>query len=274
MTPMTLSRRLKKFLGWRMAALANGFKDATAYRVEFLLEILGYAAVPATIQFVLWHALYKVGGATQIAGFTYDQMISYTIASVLFSQVRGGDHDFELAEMIRSGQLSNYLLRPVGVIEFVYARGAASRYFVAGICFLLGTILLAMWGLNPWRMVGAMFLAVLGNIIHFQVGTALAATSFYWEEAYSVLMVKNVVVGILSGEMIPLTLFPSQYQWIWKSTPFYLYVFGPTQFALGHWDLQQYLNAVAIAIAWIVGCTLLIKLTWGMGMKKYISLGG
>jgi ABC-type uncharacterized transport system permease subunit len=99
---------------WRIAALKNGFKDATAYKVEFLLEILGYAAVPAFIQIVLWHALYKIGGAETVAGLTYPQMISYTLVSVLFSQVRGGDHDFELAEMIRSGTLSNYLLKPLG----------------------------------------------------------------------------------------------------------------------------------------------------------------
>ena len=28
-------------LAWRLAALKNGFQDATAYRAEFFLEILG-----------------------------------------------------------------------------------------------------------------------------------------------------------------------------------------------------------------------------------------
>ena len=50
-------------LQWRIAALKNGFQDATAYRVEFLFEVLGAAFVPAAIQMVLWYALFKVGGA-------------------------------------------------------------------------------------------------------------------------------------------------------------------------------------------------------------------
>ena len=100
---------------WRLAALKNGFQDAVAYRLEFFFEVLGSAFVPAAIQWVLWYAIFKIGGATQISGMDYTALVSYTMVSLLFSQVRGGDHDFELQEMIRSGQLSNYLLRPVDV---------------------------------------------------------------------------------------------------------------------------------------------------------------
>ena len=40
--------------------------------------------------------------------------------------------------MIRSGQLSNYLVRPVGVVEFVYIRGVAPKLFIAGLCLTIG----------------------------------------------------------------------------------------------------------------------------------------
>ncbi len=98
---------------WRLAALKNGFQDAIAYRIEFLFEILGAAFVPAAIQWVLWYALFRIGGAERVAGMTYGDMVQYTLTSLLFTQIRGGDNDFELAETARTGQLSNYLLRPV-----------------------------------------------------------------------------------------------------------------------------------------------------------------
>src|SRR4051794_19661382 len=128
-------------LSWRIAALRNGFQDATAYRIEFLFEILGSAFVPAAIQWVLWYALFKVGGATEVGGMSYQDLIQYTFFSLLFSQIRGGDHDFELQDMIRTGGLSNYLLRPVGVVEFVYIRGVAPRLFIASLCLTIGVIL-------------------------------------------------------------------------------------------------------------------------------------
>lgn len=259
---------------WRFAALKNGFQDATAYRIEFLLEILGSAFVPAAIQCVLWYALFKLGGATTIGGKDYSGMIHYTLISLLFTQVRGGDNDFELQEMIRSGQLSNYLLRPVGLVEFVWIRGVAPRLFIASLCLSIGIVASFWIGLSPLRMIGAMGLALIGNIIHYQIGAALATTAFLWEEAFSILMVKNMVVSLLSGELLPLTLFPKSMSWIWKSTPFYLYVFGPTEYALGDWSTPQFFYQVLIAIAWLIGGWIAIRITWGIGIKRYQSLGG
>jgi ABC-2 type transport system permease protein len=115
---------------------------------------------------------------------------------------------------------------------------------------------------------------LVGNVIHYQIGAALSSMSFYWEEAYSVLMVKNMIVALLSGEMIPLTLFPPSVQWIWKSTPFYLYVFGPTQYALGHWTHMEFLRQLGIAGLWCVAGTVLVKTLWRIGIHRYQSLGG
>lgn len=261
-------------LQWRLAALKNGFQDATAYRLEFFFEILGSAFVPAAIQWVLWYALFQIGGATEVAGMTYSDMIHYTLMSLLFSQVRGGDHDFELQEMIRSGQLSNYLLRPVGAVEFVYIRGVAPRLFIAGFCLFVGFLLAYFLHFSPTRMVGSMFMALIGNVIHYQIGATLATTAFLWEEAYGILMVKNMVVNLLSGELIPLNLFPPSMQWIWKSTPFYLYVYGPTQYALGHWSHSEYFYHLGIAFLWLIAGSIAIRVTWGIGIKRYLSLGG
>jgi ABC-2 type transport system permease protein len=194
--------------------------------------------------------------------------------SLLFTQIRGGDHDFELAEMIRSGQLSQYLLRPVSVVEFVYIRGVAPKLFLATFCLILGVAAGFLMGFEPSRLIGSMSLALIGNIIHYQIGAALASSSFYWEESYSLLMVKNMIVSLLSGELIPLNLFPESLQWIWKSTPFYLYVFGPTQYALGRWSHQDFLMHLGIGFLWILGGWILIRLSWGVGMKRYLSLGG
>jgi viologen exporter family transport system permease protein len=261
-------------LSWRLAALRNGFQDATAYRLEFLLEVVGAAFVPAAIQWLLWYALFKIGGAATVAGMTYGQMVSYTLVSLLFTQVRGGDHDFELAEMIRSGALSNYLLRPVGVVEFVYIRGVAPKIFIASLALGIGMMAGVWCDISPFRLVGAMGLALVGNIIHYQLSAAIAATAFLWEEAYSMLMVKNMVVSLLCGELIPLNLFPQSMQWIWKMTPFYLYVYGPTEYALGRWSNLEFVKQFGIAGLWLCAGYALIRVTWGSGTKHYTSLGG
>jgi len=262
-------------LQWRVAALKNGFQDATAYRLEFFLEVFGAAFVPAAIQWVLWYALFILGHQETVGGLTYHQMLAYTFTSILFTQIRGGDHDFELVEMIRSGGLSNYLLRPTGVVEFVYIRGLAPKLFISAVCLGVGMIASFFTdAVSAPRMLAAMGLAILGNIIAYQVGAVIATLAFYWEEAYSMLMVKNMIVQILCGELIPLSLFPSNMTWIWKSTPFYLYVYGPTQYALGRWSNAEFVNALGVACLWMLGLWGLVHLSWRVSIKRYLSLGG
>ena len=184
---------------WRVAALLNGFKDATAYRWEFLIEIFSSALVPALVQIVLWYALFRSPDAhgqmpTAVGGMSYEALLSYTLMSVLFTQVRGGDHDFELQEMIRSGQLSNYLLRPIGVVEFTYIRGVAPKLLIAGVALIAGSAVGAYFGYSPARMAGAMLLALIGNVIHYQIGAVLATVAFVLEEPINNLIVKKIVV--------------------------------------------------------------------------------
>ena len=260
--------------GWRWAALRNGIQDATAYRVEFLFEVLGSAVVPVATQLVIWYAVFKVSGATSVNGLSFTDLISYALASVLFSQIRGGDQDFEIAEMVRTGGLSNYLLRPVGAIEFIYLRGLGPKLLLSGICLIFGAIGLAVTGHDPFRLIGAMALALVGNIIHYQISVTIAAVAFYWEEAYALLMVKNLLVQLLSGEIIHLGAFPEKWSWVWKSLPFYLYVFGPTQYALGKWSTWELLQNVGIGLLWILGCSIVIRLVWGFSIRRYNSLGG
>lgn len=273
-SPAARSGRVRRAWEWRLAALKNGAQDAMAYRVEFLLGVFGSAFVPAAIQMVMWWAMFQAGGQTEVAGRTYGEFVNYTLASILFSQIRGGDHDFELVELIRTGTLSQYLLRPVNVIEFVYIRGVAEKLIITGFVLVIGLMIVPFTALSPERLLGALFLAFLGNIIHYLIGSALAAVAFLWEEAHSVLMVKNLVVSILSGELIPLYLVPVAFAWVWQSTPFYLYVFGPTEYALGNWTHAEFLHHLGIAFAWLGGALALCWGTWKLGIRRYQSLGG
>jgi ABC-2 type transport system permease protein len=260
-------------LQWRLAALLNGLKDDTAYHIEFLIEIVSSALVPAFIQWLIWYAVYQVGHQASLAGMTYHQMVQYTCFSMLFSQVRGGNHDFSLQEMIRSGQLSQYLLKPVSIVEFIYIRGLGARLFVAMITLCILSVVGLFYDINSVRLLPSMGLAILGNVIHYQVGAILATVAFIWEEAYAILMVKNMIVSLLSGELIPLTLFPIGFAWVYQITPFYLYVFGPVQYVTGQWTNAQMLEAYGMAVVWIVMLTLVVKWSWSLGLKRYSSLG-
>lgn len=249
-------------------------RDALAYRGEFLLDIVSSAFVPVCLQLILWFSIFKTSGQTHFAGMTYSELLTYTWTSLLFTQIRGGDQDFALAEMIRTGSLSNYLLRPVSVIEFTYIRGLGEKLLVIGLCLSLGLLATSFTPLSPTHLLLGLMLALVGNLIHYLFGVLLSAVAFYWENAFALLMVKNMVVSLLSGELLPLNLFPTHYEWIWKSTPFYLYVFGPTQMALGKWSYEMWLQQMGIALLWTLALLILVRITWRFSIYRYQGLGG
>ncbi len=261
-------------LEWRLATIRNGMKDTLAYRGDFLVGMIGSAVVPVAIQLMLWNAIFKNSGATEFGGMTHAQLLAYTWTSLLFTQIRGGDYDFSLIEMIRTGTLSNYMLRPVGVIDFTFYQGFGEKLLTAGFCMVLGLIATFFTPMSVTNLILAILLAILGNIIHYLFGAALASVAFYWENAFAVLMVKNMVVSLLCGEVIPLTLVPQKWAFIWQSLPFYLYVFGPSQVALGKWDHQMWATQMGIGLAWIFAFWLMLKLSWGYSLKRYQGIGG
>ncbi len=261
-------------LEWRLASIRNGMRDALAYRGDFLLDFFGQALVPVSIQLILWTAVFRQGGISEFGGMTYSDLIAYTWGSLLFSQIRGGDHDFSLIEMIRTGSLSNYLVRPVGVVEFTFYRALGEKLLTTVFCFLLGLIAIQFTTYKVENLLMGMMLAILGNIIHYVFGAALAAVAFYWENAFAVLMMKNMLVAFLSGEMIPLSIIPEKYAFIWQSTPFYLYVFGPTQVLLGKWDAATWAHHMMIGCVWLTVFLFAVRLTWSYSIKRYQGLGG
>jgi ABC-2 type transport system permease protein len=259
---------------WRLAAIKNGMRDAIAYRGEFIVGLLSSAIVPVFLQLMLWNSIFASHPGSVFGGMTHSELLAYTWTSLLFTQVRGGNYDFELIEMIRTGALSNFLLRPVGAVEFVFFKGFGEKLFTAAFCFVLGALATFFTDASLTHLILGMMLAILGNIIHYLFGAALAAVAFYWENAFAVLMVKNMAVSLLCGELIPLTLFPETLSWVWKSTPFYLFVFGPTQIALGKWSDTQILHEFAFAFVWIFVFWALLKLLWDFSIHRYQGIGG
>jgi ABC-2 type transport system permease protein len=262
------------FLGWRLSTLKNGIQDSLAYRWDFLLRLFGNSMVPASVQFTLWYSAFKLGNATTFGGSTYSELIAYTSTSILFSQLRSGDQEYTIDEMIRTGTLSTSLLRPVSPLEFTYLRGLGEKLSIMILASVLALGASLFTSLQFTNFLQGLSLGILGSIINFQVGCAVVTLAFYWEQAYAALMTKNIIVSLLSGEMLPLNIFPENLTWVWKALPFYLYVYGPTQIALGRWNGAELNHHLWIAIAWIIGLAALVHVLWAHSIRRYQALGG
>lgn len=259
---------------WTWVALKEGLLQAMSFRIEFLSRVFGEALSNFGVQWVLWFALFKVGGNESFAGQTYSQMMAYSSASILFSQIRVSDTDYEISDMIRTGKLNQYLIRPIHPIGYVYFGHLGSKLFFILISTLLGFIGLKVLDLPFINLFYSIALAFLGQVILFLLSASLATVGFYWEEAFALIMMKNLIVQILCGEIIPLFVFPESTQRALHFLPFHLLVFTPTQIFLGRFSNSMIAEAFTISIVWIVLSAILLKVCWNKGIRNYLAIGG
>ncbi len=263
--------------GAYLHSLLVGVKESIIYRFEFFNSVTVSLLVPVMIQLALWQSIFSDPQTTTIAGQTHPQFLQYTLVSVLFFQIRGGDHDFYLAELIRTGGLSQYLLRPIGFLRYFYCQAIGSKLIVLAvslICALVASSFAeAFQSTSLVSILLGFTLALLGNLIHYLLSCLLTVAAFYWEEATSLLMAKNLVTSVLCGELIPLTLFPKQTLSLLEYLPFHLYVYTPTQIANQTISHNQILQMFGLAVVWIAVLSALLNLAFNTGLKHYQSLG-
>ena len=86
--------------------------------------------------------------------------------------------------------------------------------------------------------------------------------------------IKNVIVKVLSGTLLPLWFMPEILRKIIKVTPFESIYFTPIQIYLGEISGLEILYKMFIQVMWIVILGLIANAFWKRGTKKLVVQGG
>ena len=126
--------------GYRCVFLM-GAQQAMAYRADFFLG-LASCIFPIIMQVYLWTALYKAGAAST-NGYSYNQMILYTLLAGMTSRLVATGFENEIARDIKDGGLNKYLIRPVPYAGYMLARFLGGKAASFGFLLLLAAGVLA-----------------------------------------------------------------------------------------------------------------------------------
>ena len=102
-----------------------GLQKALAYRADFLLT-LASCIFPILMQVCLWTALYAAGAA-DTGGYTYEQMILYTLLAGITARIVATGFENDVAQDIKDGGLNKYLVKPVDYGGYYFAQFLAAR---------------------------------------------------------------------------------------------------------------------------------------------------
>ena len=188
----------------------------------------------------------------------------------------------EINEQIMSGSVCYSLLRPIDLHFWCVCREMAAK--IVGVSmrilpmFLIQFILPENWRMLPPDSLVAFIQFFLSLLIGFcviaQVNMITAAVTMRTLDNKGFSGLINLVMMILSGNIIPLTLAPERLQAVLRWQPFAQMLDAPIRMYLHTASLGEWALSLGVQLAWLVGLTLFSRALWGHNIRRIELQGG
>jgi ABC-2 type transport system permease protein len=246
----------------------------TAYRLNFFLQIIGPALVFFFIKYNLWSSIYQGDQDVVIGNFNFEQMIQYHIWAMMVGLLAQGHTAMNLAEEIRLGKISTYLIYPFQFWQFHTAHFLAFQLLQLVVTAFSITLIVAL-GFMPMPELADLFWGVfycmLVGFFWFSLQYFTGILGFWLEETWILRVILSIVVNFLSGAILPLDFYPESFVRFLDYTPFPYLTYYPIKVFMG--EASGFLMASLFIVGWTFFICLLNSFTWRRGIKLYTAAG-
>ncbi len=251
------------------------FQDSLAYRAQAIIWILT-DVVPALVMPLVWLSAYN--GRSSIGGYSPGEMVLYYLCMVTFTNFVVAHLMWDVAMEIKEGRFSVYLVRPFSYFQTLMISNLAWRVFRLMVfvpMLALGiwiyaphlTHLRFEWGITFWLSL------VMGHVVSFMLSYTLGLLALFFQEVYSVYNIYYIPMLFLSGQMVPIGVFPEWLQGVSRYMPFQYTVALPTEVFMGRVPESLAWQGIGMQIVWTVFLFGLSKLFWRKGLLYYTGVG-
>ncbi|MGA8576079.1 MAG: ABC-2 family transporter protein [Candidatus Cybelea sp.] len=242
--------------------------------MEVLTEI-GSLVLRVYILRALWTALYAQNAAP--TNLPLHSMITYATVAMLMSLVLEVDGTRMIRERIREGTIATDLMKPISVPLYFFSDGIGQTLLHALLVVpsLFCALLLVHIDVPPPATFAAFVLAfIVGYGVNFFVNFLMNCIAFWTLETFAAQLIVRWVSDLLSGQIIPLTLFPGVVGRIVFALPFASIYSTPLLIYVGVIPPSQWGIAIAAQLAWLALFAVLSSLVWRAASNRVVIQGG
>ncbi len=255
--------------------LQINWQNGLVYKTNFLLWRFRQV-ITTLLPLAIWHGVFT--NTSSFLGYSFDEMIAYILLGGFTSTIIFSTALHDLPGKVYSGELSNVLLKPIGLFKFAWITDIADK--LKNTLFVV-IELLFFWLIfqpqvqPPSLSVFSLFLLwlIFGILIHFYVEMLFGAIGFWSPDVWGPKFIFFIVVEISSGRLFPLDILPTTLQQILFLTPFPFFGFAQTQLLLNRLSSDQIWQISMSLIFWTIFLWLIAKIVWQKGLKDYASTG-
>jgi ABC-2 type transport system permease protein len=252
-----------------------GCSNYLAYKLNFLLLIIGPTLVFFFIKYNLWTSIYAMDGVETIQGYTLQGMLEYQVWVMILAFLAKSYNSMNLAEDIRLGRISSYLVYPFGFWNFHAANFLAVQsiqFGVAALTFAFVWLTGFIQAAGLVALVKGTVLALLVGFLWFQISFLIGLAAFWLEETWVLRVLFTTIAQFFSGAIIPLELYPDWVRDLLNWTPFPYLTFVPVKQFTGQYAGNFWLAVGTIGL-WLAISLVIVNLVWRRGLKLYTAAG-
>lgn len=268
---MTLAHRLRII---RQLFLKDLVLELT-YRGDFVIYMLSVVTTPV-ISLLIWRAALASGANLPV---DRQYLTTYFVLLGIVNMLTSSWLDLWLAEMIRLGNLSIWLVRPGSAMLNLIANNLSEKAFKL---VVLTPMIAVFWWVfrhavvvpaDPGRWLFFVASIVLGVVMMFAITVVIGSLAFWLTDIGGISRGLSLFVSVLSGQIVPLALMP-----VWAGTfvrwqPFRFTVSFPLELMVGDLGAMD----VALGFATQLGYAALFLATaawvWHRGQRSYGAVG-
>lgn len=247
------------------------------YRSELAIDLIGKILIPIFVQLVLWQAIILSSQTGEVSGYKFADLTRYLILSILvFNLMRVDNIEREIARAIREGDLNKYLTKPIDFMIYHFMIFLAdSTPLIAGT--VITYAFLTISGIVVTPMINVLLgtsVIVLAIFVAYMMSFLTGMLAFVMDEIWTISAMKSMTLWFLTGQLIPLDMFPERAQTIMQFLPFGYLSYFPTKIFIDSFSLQEIIFGLEILFGWTIIFYLLYRISWYYAVRVYSAYGG
>lgn len=264
---------MRKYLQVVIVTLQEYF----VYRLNFFLWRFRNV-VQLLVLYFLWQAAVPEGAV--ILGYDQAEILTYVLGTSIIRSFAFSTRSVDVAGHIASGDLSNFLIKPINYLKYWFAKDVADKFLnlvfsvveIAIVILLLRPPLLLQTNVN--FLLFSFLALVIGILLYFYLSFFLSLIAFWTPESpWPLRFLFTILVEFFSGALFPLDILPPTLFGILKILPFSYFLFFPLDIYLGGLTFSEIILRLLIAVFWLLVFHFGTRLLFQKGIKTYAAWG-
>lgn len=253
-----------------------GFLNMLAYRARYYVGILTYLFNVAVYYFI-WRAVFR--HSETVVGMTLAEMVTYVAVGWTIRSFYFNDIDRDIAAQVQEGRLAMNLIRPVD-FQTVMVFDAAGQSAFRAVLFTvpIAVVVALLFPVRPPASPSAAALFLLSAALSFflvaGLNFAVGLIAIRTKSIMGILRAKYLVLELLSGLLIPTSLFPQPFRSILLASPLPHINFTPATLYLGKATGAAAGRLLLAQAGWTAALLVLGQIVWRRSRHRITIQGG